>query len=57
MSREGIEALRVRTAPLDMSTDAFRTAGHDLVDRIADWLDRAVLAGEGGGAPATTARP
>jgi aromatic-L-amino-acid/L-tryptophan decarboxylase len=28
-----------RDAPLDMSASAFRTAGHDLVDRIADWLD------------------
>src|SRR6185503_18890904 len=29
-----------RDAPLDMSGPAFRTAGHDLVDRIADWLEQ-----------------
>ena len=28
-----------RDAPLDMSAAAFRDAGHDLVDRIADWLE------------------
>jgi glutamate/tyrosine decarboxylase-like PLP-dependent enzyme len=34
-----VDTLRVRSAPLDMSADAFRAAGHDLVNRIADWLD------------------
>ena len=29
-----------RSAPLDMSAAAFRVSGHDLVDRIADWLDQ-----------------
>jgi glutamate/tyrosine decarboxylase-like PLP-dependent enzyme len=29
-----------RAAPLDMSAADFRTAGHDLVNRIADWLER-----------------
>ena len=29
-----------RAAPLDMSASDFRASGHDLVDRIADWLDR-----------------
>lgn len=30
--------LRARTAPLDMTGDQFRSLGHDLVDRIADFL-------------------
>ena len=34
-----VDVLRQRSAPLDMSADAFRAAGHDLVNRIADWLD------------------
>ena len=29
-----------RCAPLEMSGARFRTLGHDLVDRIADWLER-----------------
>jgi len=29
-----------RGAPLDMSAPEFRAAGHDLIDRIADWLER-----------------
>src|SRR5690242_21819004 len=33
-----IEELRTRAAPLDMTGDKFRTLGHDLVDRIADFL-------------------
>jgi glutamate/tyrosine decarboxylase-like PLP-dependent enzyme len=37
---QDVDTLRVRTAPLDMSAAAFRAAGHDLVDRIADWLDQ-----------------
>src|SRR5215813_5628682 len=32
------EELRARTAPLDMTSDQFRSLGHDLVDRIADFL-------------------
>jgi glutamate/tyrosine decarboxylase-like PLP-dependent enzyme len=39
MPTTNIELTR-RSAPLDMSAAAFRTAGHDLVDRIADWLER-----------------
>jgi glutamate/tyrosine decarboxylase-like PLP-dependent enzyme len=35
-----IDTLRGRAAPLDMSAAAFRTSGHDLVDQIADWLER-----------------
>jgi len=27
-----------RTAPLEMSASEFRAAGHDLIDRLADWL-------------------
>jgi aromatic-L-amino-acid decarboxylase len=38
MSSPRIEALRVRTAPLDMTEDQFRSLGHDLVDRIARFL-------------------
>jgi len=33
-----IEKLRTRAAPLDMTGDQFRSLGHDLVDRIADFL-------------------
>ena len=33
-----IEELRTRTAPLEMTSDQFRSLGHDLVDRIADFL-------------------
>lgn len=33
-----IEKLRTRAAPLDMNGDQFRSLGHDLVDRIADFL-------------------
>jgi glutamate/tyrosine decarboxylase-like PLP-dependent enzyme len=33
-----IEELRTRAAPLDMTSDQFRSLGHDLVDRIADFL-------------------
>ena len=29
-----------RAAPLDMSASDFRRSGHDLVDRLADWLAR-----------------
>ncbi|MBZ5577374.1 MAG: aspartate aminotransferase family protein [Acidobacteriia bacterium] len=32
------EELRTRAAPLDMTGDQFRSLGHDLVDRIADFL-------------------
>ena len=28
-----------RTAPIEMTSGAFREAGHDLVNQIADWLD------------------
>ena len=38
MSRRSIEKTR-RAAPLDMSASEFRASGHDLVDRIADWLE------------------
>lgn len=33
-----IEKLRTRAAPLDMTSDQFRSLGHDLVDQIADFL-------------------
>jgi len=33
-----IEELRTRSAPLDMTSNQFRSLGHDLVDRIADFL-------------------
>jgi glutamate/tyrosine decarboxylase-like PLP-dependent enzyme len=38
MSTRDIEMTR-RAAPLDMSATEFRASGHDLVDRIADWLE------------------
>jgi aromatic-L-amino-acid/L-tryptophan decarboxylase len=38
MNMTDIEALRERTADLDMTAGGFRTAGHELVDKIADWL-------------------
>jgi aromatic-L-amino-acid decarboxylase len=34
----GIEKLRTRAAPLDLAGDQFRSLGHDLVNRIADFL-------------------
>jgi glutamate/tyrosine decarboxylase-like PLP-dependent enzyme len=37
---EDVDVVKARTAPLDMSAGAFRAAGHDLVNRIADWLER-----------------
>jgi aromatic-L-amino-acid decarboxylase len=37
-SRARIELLRSRTTPLDMTGEEFRALGHDLVDRIADFL-------------------
>src|SRR5688500_17328207 len=38
MSTKDTEMTR-RAAPLDMSASEFRASGHDLVDRIADWLE------------------
>ena len=34
-----VEALRDRTAPIEMTGAEFRDAGHGLVDQIADWLE------------------
>ena len=34
-----LDVLRERIAPIDMGAAAFRTAGHNLVNRIADWLE------------------
>ena len=34
-----IEQLRTRVAPVDMTSDQFRSLGHDLVDRIAEFLE------------------
>ena len=34
-----IDAHADRVSPLEMSGDQFRALGHELVDRIADWLD------------------
>ena len=39
MQTKDLEVTR-RDAPLDMSASAFRTAGHDLVNRLADWLEQ-----------------
>src|SRR6185369_7484797 len=38
MPTKEVELSSTRTAPLAMNADAFRTAGHGLVDQIADWL-------------------
>src|SRR5690348_7883751 len=38
-STPDVDILTRRAAPLDMDAAAFRTAGHALVDRIADWLN------------------
>ena len=44
------ETIAKRTAPLNLSSDEFRVAGHQLVDRIADFFDslpqRPVTTGE-----------
>ena len=44
------ETIAKRTSPLDISSDEFRAAGHQLVDRIADFFDslpqRPVTTGE-----------
>ena len=37
---QDVETLRERKAPIDMSAASFREAGHDLIDRIANWLQR-----------------
>ena len=39
MPARDVEVTR-RRAPLDMSAGEFRAAGHDLVNQIADWLER-----------------
>ena len=39
MPTKDLEIAR-RGAPLDMSAGEFRTAGHGLVDQIADWLEQ-----------------
>jgi aromatic-L-amino-acid/L-tryptophan decarboxylase len=47
---EGIEALRLRETPLHMRSDEFRILGHQLVERIAEFLaslpERPVTPGE-----------
>jgi glutamate/tyrosine decarboxylase-like PLP-dependent enzyme len=35
-----LDTLTDRSAPLHMSADAFRSTGHELVDRIANWLEQ-----------------
>ena len=37
-SPRSIEEITTRAAPLDMASGQFRSLGHDLVDRIADFL-------------------
>jgi aromatic-L-amino-acid/L-tryptophan decarboxylase len=39
MLTKDVETLRGRAAPLEMTADAFRDAGHALVDQIAHWLE------------------
>ena len=38
LTRES-ETRASRTAPVEMSGDAFRRAGHALIDQIGDWLE------------------
>jgi glutamate/tyrosine decarboxylase-like PLP-dependent enzyme len=40
MTTDRVDTLTDRCAPLEMSGARFRSLGHDLVDRIADWLER-----------------
>jgi aromatic-L-amino-acid/L-tryptophan decarboxylase len=40
MMPNDVETLTKRHAPIDMSAPAFRSAGHALIDGIADWLDQ-----------------
>ncbi len=44
------QSLAQRKAPLEVSAQDFRQLGHQLVDRLADWLDeipnRPVTSGE-----------
>ena len=40
MLTKEIDTLRDRTAPIDMTAAGFRSAGHGLVDQIADWLEQ-----------------
>ena len=51
-----IEELRTRAAPLEMTSDQFRSLGRDLVDRIADFL-KAQKAEESNTQPATAEAP
>src|SRR6478736_887796 len=37
-SSSGVDQLKSRTAPLEMTEEQFRSLGHDLVDRIASFL-------------------
>ena len=54
---EHIEKLRSRTAPLVMTDEKFRSLGHDLVDRIADFLSSIrTHPGHAGGIPAGRTR-
>ena len=39
MLMKDVEALKQRNAPLDMTADGFRAAGHELVEQIAGWLE------------------
>jgi aromatic-L-amino-acid decarboxylase len=40
MLTKNVEPLKERMAPLDMTAAGFRSAGHGLVDQIADWLEK-----------------
>src|SRR5438128_9357877 len=39
MASINLERLRTRKAPLEMDAKQLRSLGHDLVDRVADFLD------------------
>jgi aromatic-L-amino-acid decarboxylase len=49
-TQQSIDELHNRTAPIEMSADEFRAAGHDLIDALADFLaslpERPVAPGE-----------
>jgi glutamate/tyrosine decarboxylase-like PLP-dependent enzyme len=40
MLTKDVDTLRNRTTPIDMTAAGFRSAGHGLVDQIADWLEK-----------------
>jgi aromatic-L-amino-acid/L-tryptophan decarboxylase len=39
MRTSNVDSDKDRSAPIEMTAGAFRSAGHELIDRIADWLE------------------